>query len=212
LRARVKLEVKGLEVEGLVEIRRVGNSGGLVFVDEPAQEVATMDGRSSCVHLRWAAAVRRKKVEGAMRSVFVVVAAVDAEDVLEVAASEDEDPVEAVGAERAYPAFGVGVRVWRLDRRADHPDAFAAEDVVEGVAELGVSVMDEKPKRRLLAELHDEVARLLRHPAPVRVRRAGDVLDPPGRERDEEQHVDPLQERRLDREEIAGKHACCLRA
>jgi hypothetical protein len=26
-----------------------------------------MDGRSSCVHLRWAAAVRRKKVEGAVR-------------------------------------------------------------------------------------------------------------------------------------------------
>jgi hypothetical protein len=53
-------------------------------------------------------------VERAVRPVLVVVAAVDAEDVLEVAASEDEDPVEAVGAERAYPAFGVGVRVRRL--------------------------------------------------------------------------------------------------
>jgi hypothetical protein len=36
--------------------------------------------------------------------VLVVVLAVNAEDVLEVAAAEDEDPVEAVGAERAYPA------------------------------------------------------------------------------------------------------------
>jgi hypothetical protein len=34
-------------------------------------------------------------VERAVRPVLVVVAAVDAEDVFEVAASEDEDPVEA---------------------------------------------------------------------------------------------------------------------
>jgi hypothetical protein len=38
-------------------------------------------------------------------------AAVDAEDVLEVAAAEDKDAVEAVGAERSYPAFGVSIRV-----------------------------------------------------------------------------------------------------
>jgi hypothetical protein len=44
--------------------------------------------------------------------VLVVIAAVDAEDVLEVASAENEDAVETVGAERSYPAFGVGVRVW----------------------------------------------------------------------------------------------------
>jgi len=48
--------------------------------------------------------------------VFVVVAAVDAEHVLEVAAAEDEDPVETVGAERADPALGEGVRVRGLNR------------------------------------------------------------------------------------------------
>jgi hypothetical protein len=36
-----------------------GNSGGLVFMDESAESVATVDGRSSCVRLRWVAAVRR---------------------------------------------------------------------------------------------------------------------------------------------------------
>jgi hypothetical protein len=111
--------------------------------------------------------------------VLVVVLAVDAEDVLEVAAAEDEDPVEAVGAERAHPAFGVGVRVRRLDRRADHLDPLAAEDVVEGAAELRVAVMDEKPEQPLVAELHDEVARLLGDPATVRIGGARDVLDPP---------------------------------
>jgi hypothetical protein len=156
----------------------------------------------------------RSLVEGGARvwPVFVVVAAVDAEDVLEVAASEDEDPVEAVGAQRSYPAFGVGVRVRRLDRRADHLDALGAEDLVEGVAELRVAVVDEQPERVLVAELHAQVARLLCDPAPVGIRAGGDVLDPSRRERDEEQHVNPLQESSLDREEVAGKHACRLRA
>jgi hypothetical protein len=66
-------------------------------------------------------------------------AAVDAEDVLEVALAEDEDAVEAFGAERSYPAFGVGVRVRSVDRCLDHLDSLAAEDLIEGVRELRVA-------------------------------------------------------------------------
>src|SRR5215216_6724558 len=102
---------------------------------------------------RRVAAIGREEVERAVRPVLVVVTAVDAEDVLEVAAAEDEDAVEAVGAERSYPAFGVGVRVWRLDRGADHLDALGAEDLVGGVAELRVAVVDEDPEGLLVAEL-----------------------------------------------------------
>ena len=64
----------------------------------------------------------------------------------------------------------------------------------------------------VVAELQDKVARLLCDPASVRLRGGGDVLDPPRCERDEEQHVDPLQEGGLDGEEVAGKHARALRA
>ena len=42
---------------------------------------------------------------------LVVVLAVDAEQVLEMAPAEDEDLVEAVGANPPYPALGEGVRV-----------------------------------------------------------------------------------------------------
>src|SRR5919201_3578060 len=132
-----------------------------------------------------------------MWPVLVVVVAVDADHMLEVAAAEDEDSIEAVGADRADPALGEGVRVRRLDGRADHLDALAPEDLVEGVAELRVAVVDEKPERLLVAELHDQVAGLLDDPAAIRIRGAGDVLDPPRRERDEEQDIDPLQEGRL---------------
>src|SRR6266496_993431 len=142
-----------------------------------------------------------------MWPVFVVVAAVDAEHVLEMTAAEDEDSVEAVSADCAHPALGEGVRVRGLDRRADHLDALRSEDLVEGVAELRVAIVDEESDGVLVAELHGEVARLLGDPVPIRVRRASHVLDPPRRERDEEQDVDPLQEDGLDREEVAGEDA-----
>jgi hypothetical protein len=86
-----------------------------------------------------------------------------------VAAAEDEDPVEAVGAGGVDPALGEGVCIWRLDRRADHFDALGAEDLVERVAELGVAIVDEDPERLLNAEFHDEIARLLGDPPPVRI-------------------------------------------
>ena len=96
-----------------------------------------------------------------MRPVLVVMAAVDAEHLLEMAAAEDEDSVETLSAEGADPALGVSVRVRRLDRRADHPDALSLEDLVEVVAELRVVIVEEKAERLLVAELHDQIARLL---------------------------------------------------
>ena len=34
--------------------------------------------------------------------------------------------------------------MWRADRCVDHVDAFAAEDIVEGGAELAVAVVDQE--------------------------------------------------------------------
>jgi hypothetical protein len=72
-----------------------------------------------CCLLERDRSVRREQVERAVGSVLVVVPTVDAENVFEVSAAEDEDLVETMGADGAHPAFGVGVRVRRLDRRAD---------------------------------------------------------------------------------------------
>ena len=62
-----------------------------------------------------------------MWTLLVEVPDVDAEDVLELAATEDQQPVEALPPHAADPAFGVGVRVRRLDRRPDDLDAFTAK-------------------------------------------------------------------------------------
>jgi hypothetical protein len=72
--------------------------------------------------------------------------------------------------------------------------------------------MDQEPERLLVRELHGEVSRLLGDPASVRARAAVDGLDPPGRERNEEEDLDPLQEDRFDREEVGGEHARRLRS
>src|SRR6266566_2303940 len=68
------------------------------------------------------------EVERAVRPPVVVMAHVDAEDVLELAATDDQQPVETLSADAADPALDVRVRIRRPDRRADDPDTFAGED------------------------------------------------------------------------------------
>jgi hypothetical protein len=99
-------------------------------------------------------------------AVLVVMAAVDAQHVLEMSATEDENPIETVGAERPDPAFGIGVRVRGLDWCPDHLDALGVKDLVERVAELLVAIVDQESERVVVTELHDEVARLLHDPGP----------------------------------------------
>jgi len=134
-------------------------------MDESAEQIAAVEASRRCLR-RWFGAVRREQLESAVWPVLVVVAPVDAEHVLEMAAAEDEDPIETVGANRAHPPLGEGVCVRRLHWAADYLDALAAEDLIEGVAELRVAIVNEKSKRLLVTELHDEVARLLGDPAP----------------------------------------------
>src|SRR5215211_4422248 len=142
----------------------------------------------------------------AYRVGFVV--GVCAQDSFEVTAPHDEDAIEAVVADRAHPALSERVRVRRLYRRSDHRDAFRAEDFVEGAAELSVAVVDQQSEvASFLAGLHDEVASLLRDPGAVWVGCGSDELESARREREEEEHVDPLQAERLDCEEIARERA-----
>ena len=76
------------------------------------------------------------KVECPVRPLLVVVADIDAEDTLELAAAEDEQRIEALATHAADPALGVGVRIRRMNGRADHGDAFTPEDMVEAPPNL----------------------------------------------------------------------------
>src|SRR6266540_4331839 len=182
-----------------------GSGCGLVFVDQPAEQIVAARVKRQGGSRDRRRPIRRRQPKRAMRPMRVVVPHIDGKDPLKMSATDDQKMVEAIGAHGSHPALRVGVRVRRPHRRPDHPDTLGTEDLVESAAELRVAVMDQEPERLLLSELHHQVARLLRRPSPVRVRAAGDVLDPSRRERDEKQHVDPLQERRLNGQEVASE-------
>src|SRR5712691_4846250 len=129
-----------------------------------------------------------------------------------MSAAENQEPVEALAANRPDPAFGVRPRLRCAHRRLDQANAVGAEDLVELACELAVAVTDQKPRLDvLIAKLHQQVARLLGHPATVRVGRDPGDADAPGRKFDEEQHVEPLEEERVDGEEVALEDAPRLR-
>jgi hypothetical protein len=71
----------------------------------------------------------------------------------------------------------------------DHGDSFAAEDLVEGAAELTVAVVDQEP-HPLEQTGEAEVARLLGHPGSARVGGAAGEMDAAATKLDEEQHVE----------------------
>src|SRR5262249_12417614 len=64
----------------------------------------------------------------------------------------------------------------------------------------------------VVVELHQQVARLLSHPAAVGVGRDPGEVDAACRELDEEEDVEALAEERVEGEEVALEDARCLRA
>jgi hypothetical protein len=105
----------------------------------------------------------------------------------------------------------MGIRPRRPERSLDYSDAFITEDLVEGGAELRVAVVDQEPNvGESTAEA--EVARLLRDPAPIRIRGGAGEADAAALKFDEEEHVVATQEGSLDREEVARQDARCLLA
>ena len=107
-------------------------------MEQPAEEVAPPDLKGASRGRGWriesAVAIWRSELESSVWPLLVEVADVDAEDMLELAASEDQEPIEALQlpTHAADPAFRVCVRVRRPDRCADDRDVFALEDAVEG--------------------------------------------------------------------------------
>jgi hypothetical protein len=105
---------------------------------------------------RWS---RWLKPERPMWPMLVVMLDVDAQNLLQMAASHDQQPVQALSAHRADPALREGVRVGRLDRSQHDLGALGAEDVVEATTELCVPILQDIPNMSpLLAEYQQRVA------------------------------------------------------
>jgi hypothetical protein len=139
--------------------------------------------------------------------VAVVVAGVGLDGALELAAVEDEDSVEALAADAADPTLHVRVGVRRPDRGSDDLHALTAEEGVEGMRELCVSVTDQDTRLfTAVVEIHAEVSGLLEHPGAVGVGGAREVVDPAAPNADEHEDIQPSQPNRVDGEEVAREH------
>ena len=89
---------------------------------------------------------------------------------------------------------------------------WAGEHRVEPGGESAVPVPDEVPEPPgLITEVHQQVPGALGDPWPVRVGRDAEQPDPPGRELDDEEEVQPAQQHGLDVREVAGEDARGLR-
>src|SRR6266481_910839 len=144
-----------------------------------------------------------------MRSLAVVVIDVGPKHLIEMPTTQDEQPVQALSPHRFNPALRVRVR--RPDGGEDHVRSSRAEDLVEGAAKFGVTIVDKEPHRwRAILEVHREVPRLLGHPGRVRVGRGGAQMDSPALEFDEDKDVERPEPHRLDGEKVAGDDPCGL--
>src|SRR6266511_2133250 len=72
-----------------------------VFVDKPAEEIATARAYRQCRLRNRCRAVGRHKPEGAVRAMLVVMPDIDTQHALEIAAANEQDPVEAIGSDRS---------------------------------------------------------------------------------------------------------------
>jgi hypothetical protein len=130
---------------------------------------------------------------------------------LEVAAGENQYPVQQLSPDRADPSFGNRVRLRGPHRCAQDADARAGEHGVEGVGELAVAIPDqERELSRAVAEIHQQIPRLLSNPGTTRVCGDAEEVDAAGGVLHYEQDVQPLEQQGVDAEEVGGEDAVGL--
>jgi hypothetical protein len=148
---------------------------GVVLVDQSAEDGSAPDpavDRLGDKRFR----TRRAQLQRSMRPPRVVVHGIPGKHPTKVLLAEDQHAVGEFGADGQYEAFGEAVRPRTARRDFDNLDAGIGQHGVERGRELPGTVANQEPKpANLLAEVHDEVASLLRGPGPVGVR--GDAQD-----------------------------------
>nr|WP_241829928.1 hypothetical protein [Parafrankia colletiae] len=121
---------------------------------------------------------------------------------------DDQQPVGAFSADGADPAFRDRVRLRGLRWCAYHVDTGPSEDSVEGSRELRIAVTEKESEPvAALLEIHQQVPCLLGYPRRGWMLRDPEDVDTAGGVFDDEEHVDPLEERGVHRGEITGQQA-----
>ncbi len=114
-----------------------------VLVDQSPQPVSSLDCSAATGLSGRGSPDGTIESETPVRSLGVVMVHVVAKHAFEMAPSPDQHVIEALLANGPHPTFGKGVGLRRPVGRSHHPKSLRAKDLVEGAAELGVSVTDE---------------------------------------------------------------------
>ncbi len=96
--------------------------------------------------------------------------------------------------------------------RPHDPDALGSEDGIEGSGKFDVPVANQELEPLDAAfKVHEQVPGLLGHPRPGRIGGHAEDVYPAGGKLQHEQHVQALQQHRVDVEEVAGQDPLGLR-
>ncbi len=90
-------------------------------------------------------------------------------------------------------------------------EGLAGEDSIDDGGERGIAVPDhEAEARHTVAEIHQEIPRLLGDPGAAEVGRDAQEMNAAGGVLHHEQYVKPVQQQGVDAEEVGGEDAVCL--
>jgi hypothetical protein len=98
----------------------------------------------------------------------------------------------------------------RLRQGGDNPQSFSLEHLAERGGEDRIAIMNQEPRHAgAVPHVHGQAAGLLRRPRPGRARGHPGHVQPAGAVLDEHQHVQPLEQHRLDEKEVTGDDGMC---
>jgi hypothetical protein len=149
------------------------------------------------------------QLQRSMRPLPVVMRRVLGQDAAQMSFPEDQHPVGEFGTDGQYEAFGEAVRARTPGRDFDYFDTGILQYGIERVGELSGAVADQKPEPAdVVAELHHEVAGLLRGPEPVGMPGHAQDVQVAVADLEHEQDVEsPQRDRAVDVEEVDREHA-----
>jgi hypothetical protein len=155
----------------------------------------------------WVNRYWRALLKSPMRTMGVVVVLVLGQDLDELALVEDQHPVQALAADGADPPLGVGVTLRCTGRATQDCDAGIGEHSIEARGELRVAIADQKPEAVDPVRQHEhKVTGLLSDPLPRRMTRHSEDVNPASPDLEDEEHLHPPQQHRVDGEEVTRQH------
>ena len=180
-------------------------------MDQPTEPISSHDSPNRPDDLRFTRSKWRPLPQRAMRAVDVVIIRVLGQYRSQLPASQDQHPIEQLTPYRAHPPLRVRIRPWCPHRCDEHPDPPIGKYRFERSGDLRIPIADQQPESTdAVSEPHDQVAGLLRHPLPHRMRRHTQHVDPASRHLDDKQHLQLLQQHRVRCEEVYGQYTSGL--